>query len=94
MVCDIGGGTVDIAAVKHSKGNIEVLIPPSGNDSGGRKVNDQFSNLLGEIVEDPGFVRFLQVEDNERKIVRRAILCHIVYHEFEHITGRGSVEME
>ena len=78
MVCDIGGGTVDITAhLKNGEEAIEVVIPPMGNESGGRKVNTEFHNFLGIIVKDPDFSSFLQ------RSLHKAILTQVVYHDFE-----------
>ena len=82
MVCDIGGGTVDITAhIKHGEDNIEVIIPPMGNDSGGIKVNEHFSNLLGRIVKDPQFSLFMRKKGKES--FHKAILAQVVFHDFE-----------
>ena len=82
MICDVGGGTVDITAhIKHGEDNIEIIIPPMGNESGGRKVNELFSKLLEEIVKDPGFSLFVQKEGKES--YHRAIIAQVVFHDFE-----------
>ena len=62
MVLDIGGGTVDIAihtTMKKDSTTIESVLPPTGNDCGGMKVNREFSLLLQKIVGDNEFERFL-----------------------------------
>lgn len=81
MVCDIGGGTVDITAIRHCEDNFEVIIPPMGNDSGGKGLNEEFSNFLGKIVQDPKFTKFLQVPGKEAG--HKAILSDIVDRKFE-----------
>ena len=79
MVCDIGGGTVDITAFKHCEDSTEVIIPPMGNDSGGRKVNERFSDFLANLVRDPNFTTFLQ----RRRMHHRSILALMISHDFE-----------
>lgn len=98
MVLDIGGGTVDITVhTKDDSGNIKVVIPPTGNASGGRKINDKFYDLLAELVKEkdrqhakkkgygpfhfPKFCAFLENEGNEG--FHRAVLAKIVYCDFE-----------
>ena len=98
MVLDIGGGTVDITVhTKDDSGNIKVVIPPTGNASGGRKINDKFYDLLAELVIEkdrkhaqkkgygpfhfPKFCAFLEKEGNEG--FHRAVLAKTVYCDFE-----------
>ena len=98
MVLDIGGGTVDITVhTKDEGGNIKVIIPPTGNASGGRKINDKFYDLLAELVVEkdrqhakkkgygpfhfPKFCAFLEKEGKEG--FHRAVLAKIVYSDFE-----------
>ena len=83
MVIDIGGGTVDITAHHEDDGNIEVIVTPVGNDCGGTKVNQQFSYLLADIVDDPDFESFLSVVDHRKKVNHKANLNRIIYNEFE-----------
>ena len=84
MVCDIGGGTVDITAhLKDGEDNIEVIIPPMGNESGGKKVNEHFANFLGRIVNDPEFSLFVQIKG--KRTFHKAILASIVFHDFEDV---------
>ena len=73
---------MDITAhIKHGEDNIEVIIAPRGKKSGGRKVNEHFSNFLGRIVKDPEFSLFLQTKG--RRTFHRTILANIVFHSFE-----------
>ena len=98
MVLDIGGGTVDITVhTKDDSGNIKVVIPPTGNASGGRKINDKFYDLLAELVVEkdrqhakkkgygpfhfPKFCAFLEKEGKEG--IHRAALSEMVYCDFE-----------
>ena len=98
MILDIGGGTVDITVhTKDESGNIQVTFPPTGNTSGGRKINDKFYDLLAELVKEkdrqhakkkgygpfhfPKFCAFLENEGNEG--FHRAVLAKIVYCDFE-----------
>ena len=73
MVCDVGAGTVDITAhVKHSEDHIEVIIPPTGNDSGGKEINQQFYHYLEQVVNDDNFSSF-----RRKKKTNQAILTAI-----------------
>ena len=95
MVLDIGGGTVDITVhTKDSSGSIKVKIQPTGNTSGGRKVNNKFYDLLAELVEKKDkeyatkkgcdfskFCAFLKQKGKEG--FHRAVLSKIVYSDFE-----------
>ena len=85
MVCDLGAGTVDVTAhVKHGEDDIEVVIPPMGNDSGGKEINQQFYHLLEQIVGDTDFQSFLSSDKKEKKrIDRQVIITDIVFNEFE-----------
>ena len=98
MILDIGGGTVDITVhTKDDSGNIKVIIPPTRNASGGRKINDKFHDLLAELVIEKDrqhakkkgygpfhfqkFCAFLEKEGKEG--VHRAVLSEMVYCTFE-----------
>ena len=83
MVVDIGGGTVDITAHHEEGGKIEVVVTPMGNDWGGTKVNEEFSKLLSEIVDDQNFAQFLSTGDTKKQIAHKAILNNLLYNEFE-----------
>ena len=78
MVVDIGGGTVDIAVHDKSDGRIRELLPPIGNNWGGTTVNEAFSRLLQEIVEDKGFEAFIESDASAQ-----ATLNKLFYEEFE-----------
>ena len=95
MVCDLGAGTVDITAqVKHGEDDIEVVIPPTGNDSGGKKINQQFYHLLEEIIGDTGFQSFLSSDKKEKKrIDRQVIITNIVFNEFEKLKQQFGMEV-
>ena len=80
MVIDIGGGTVDITAHIEVDGGIVVENIPSGNAWGGTQVNEAFSKLLQGIVNDPGFSKFLDTEEQSQ---RMASLNNMFYNEFE-----------
>ena len=64
IVIDAGGGTVDITAhrLKNESDShqIEVTMPPCGNNAGGNMVNDEFMTYLETIVEDANFSKMLQ----------------------------------
>ena len=80
MVIDIGGGTVDITAHVEVGGGIVVENIPTGNAWGGTQVNEAFSKMLQEIVNDPEFEKFLASGDHSQNM---AELIKIFYTEFE-----------
>uniref|UniRef100_A0A1X7VEB9 Uncharacterized protein n=1 Tax=Amphimedon queenslandica TaxID=400682 RepID=A0A1X7VEB9_AMPQE len=80
MVIDAGGGTIDITAHIEVDGGIVVQNVPTGNAWGGTQVNEEFSKLLQEIVNDPGFKKFIALGDLTKN---QATLNKIVYSEFE-----------
>ena len=84
MVIDAGGGTVDISVHHEVNGSIEVVNTPSGNAWGGTMVNEQFSILLQNIVDDIGFKKFTShSSDDKDKAKNCAALTKIIYREFE-----------
>ena len=84
IVLDIGGGTVDITALKQvSPGSYEVTIAPTGNEFGGKEVNEQFKQFLQKIVRDEGFQSFLKNQSTHEE--HNAILQKLIYHDFERI---------
>ena len=80
MVIDIGGGTVDITVHVEVDGAIQVDNIPTGNAWGGTQVNEAFSKMLQEIVNDPEFEKFLASGDHSQNM---AELIKIFYTEFE-----------
>ena len=80
MVIDIGGGTVDITAHVEVEGGIVVENIPTGNAWGGTQVNEAFSKMLQDLVDDPGFSIFLASGDRSQQM---AALNRILYREFE-----------
>ena len=84
IVLDIGGGTVDITALKEvSPGSYEVIISPTGNEFGGKEVNEQFRRFLQQIVGDKDFQSFLK--NRRTREEHNAILQKIIYHDFERL---------
>ena len=82
LVLDIGGGTVDITALKQvGTDSYEVTVSPTGNEFGGRQVNEHFREFLQNIVDDEGFVKFLKNKKTHEE--RNAMLQKIIYHDFE-----------
>ena len=82
MVLDIGGGTVDIAVYNSQSNNtFESVLPPTGNDWGGTKVNEEYSKLLQKIVQDPEFKSFCGVPQQEAQ--NQAVITTHIYHDFE-----------
>ncbi|XP_011408982.1 PREDICTED: heat shock 70 kDa protein 12B-like [Amphimedon queenslandica] len=82
MVVDIGGGTVDITVHDKSNGRISVVLPPMGNTWGGITVNEAFSELLEEAVDDKGFT-ILSKSNDSNPIFAKATLNRIFYEKFE-----------
>ena len=80
MVIDIGGGTVDITAHVEVDGGIVVENIPTGNAWGGTQVNEAFSKMLQNIVDDAGFSRYLASGNHAQKM---AALNKILYVQFE-----------
>ena len=84
MVCDLGAGTLDITAyIKHGEDDIEVTIPPTGNDSGGKEINQQFCRLLEQIVGDPGFQSLGQSFFWKRRKNDQVIMNTLIHYLFE-----------
>ena len=88
LVLDIGGGTVDITALSQAVHVdqaccYEVTVPPTGNEFGGRQVNEQFREFLQNIVGDKGFTHFLKKQKTSEE--HNAMLQKIVNHDFEQI---------
>ena len=84
MVLDIGGGTVDITAHKVTDGSIQVILPPKGNDWGGKKINEEFKKFLGKIINDPNFHKYLHASRNPDITAKNyADLDVIIYQLFE-----------
>ena len=80
MVIDIGGGTVDITVHVEVDGAIQVDNIPTGNAWGGTQVNEAFSKMLQDLVNDPGFSKFLASGDRSQQM---AALNKTLYREFE-----------
>ena len=87
LVVDIGGGTVDISAYRiatiGNRQHIEMVQPPSGNESGGSKVNRNFKNFLEVLVKDTGFSRYVNGPDEQQNAKHRAHLHQITNQTFE-----------
>ena len=84
IVLDIGGGTVDITALKQvSPDTYEITISPTGNEFGGKEVNEHFRRFLQKIALDEGFQLFLKNQSTREEHI--AILQKIIYHDFERL---------
>ena len=84
MVLDIGGGTVDITAHKVTDGSVQVILPPKGNDWGGKKINQSFKQFLGDLVDDPCFAKYVRCSKNPEILAKNASdLDQIIYQLFE-----------
>lgn len=87
LVVDIGGGTVDISAHEVSSTPNQrskvVLHPLTTNDWGGSKVNREFQKLLGKLVSDERFSRYLEMKDRVTRAKNSAELNELVNEKFE-----------
>ena len=86
LIVDIGGGTVDISAhhvVRDPEPHIKVIHPPTGNDCGGTKVNQEFAKFLQSLVKDDGFSRFLCTADEQKNAKNRVYLNELFNENFE-----------
>ena len=82
MVLDIGGGTVDIAIHDlETDTSINSVLPPTGNDWGGTRVNKEFALLVQNILDDENFERFCTSPYNEP--AHKAIITNLVFQDFE-----------
>ena len=85
-VIDIGGGTVDITVCQVSKiadQQIESLHHPAGNDCGGSRVNKEFEQFLGNLVDDEDFSKFINTDDEVANATNKAFLSELINEEFE-----------
>ena len=83
MVLDIGEDTVDIAVhTVEGDSTIRSVLPPTGNDCGGTKVNNEFSALLQEMLGDSNFKAFCSSPKDE-VASRKAIITNLINQEFE-----------
>ena len=86
LVLDIGGGTVDITAHKvNDDGSLDVVLPPTGNDWGGVRVNQKFKEMLANLVGDTNprlFNRYLVKCDPQKKAKHNTDL-HSIMQKFE-----------
>ena len=80
MVIDIGGGTVDITVHIEVGGAIQVDNIPTGNECGGTKVNEAFSQLLQKLVCDPDYQKFLRSGTWSKQM---SVVNDLLYDEFE-----------
>ena len=84
LVVDIGGGTVDISALRISSGgNIEATHPPTGSDFGGTRVNKEFETFLENAINDPGFSKYVNTHDPTTDAKHQADLNYLIRGTFE-----------
>ena len=86
IIVDIGGGTVDISAhhvIRDPQPHIKVIHPPTGNDWGGTKVNQEFEKFLQNLVQDIGFSRFLHTPDESKNAKNKVYLNELLNESFE-----------
>lgn len=99
LVVDIGGGTVDISALRvcsFSGENIEAIHPPTGSDFGGTRVNKEFETFLENAVSDPGFSRYINTCNPTVNVHHKADLNYLIRSTFEKqkrfFGGKGHAE--
>ena len=76
LVFDIGGGTIDITALKYVSETmrLEVVLPPKGSaECGGTIVNENFSRFLQDVVKDQKFSKFLSRNRSHQVTVSKII---------------------
>ncbi len=87
LVVDIGGGTVDISAYRiadqHGCPYLEMVQPPTGNDSGGTQVNKHFKTFLQKLVCDQDFSKYVATGNKEQDAKHYAELTELVAQTFE-----------
>ena len=87
LVVDIGGGTVDIVAYQMGQlpeTHIEILHEPTGGAWGGRKVNLEFRNFLGDLIGDEQFAKYVAAAESEKQNAKhKAELDEMVEENFE-----------
>ena len=86
LVVDIGGGTVDISALRvssRSDGNSEAIHPPTGSDFGGSRVNKEFETFLENAVNDPGFSKYVDTDNRTTNVTHKADLNYLIRSTFE-----------
>lgn len=86
LIVDIGGGTVDISAhclKTFPQKHIQVVIPPTGSDYGGSKVNIEFRNFLQTLVHDIDFERFIGTPDEVVNAENEVCLNELLNESFE-----------
>ena len=86
LIVDIGGGTVDISAHCVAGGAdpyIRVILPPTGNDCGGTRVNSEFRDFLATLLQDKGFELFFTTSDECANAKNRAFINKLINENFE-----------
>ena len=88
LVVDIGGGTGDISAhrvlTSTPDQRIEVMLQSLiTNDWGGSRVNREFQKLLGKLVSDERFSKYLETKDRVTCAKNYAELNELVNEKFE-----------
>ena len=86
LVVDIGGGTGDVSVhgvLTSTPDQCIDLHSLIANDWGGSRVNREFEKLLGKLVSDENFSRYLQMEDQVTCAKNSAELNKLVNEKFE-----------
>ena len=86
LVVDIGGGTVDISALKISSStadHTEVICPPTGSDCGGAQINQKFRCFLGDVVNDTNFSKYINTKSDVENAKHKAELAYLINDTFE-----------
>lgn len=87
MVLDIGGGTVDITAHKVTSGAVEVILPPSGNNWGGKRVNENFKEFLGSLINDNNFDKYQAADTSSKNSVDLDFIVHQLFEDQKQLFG-------
>lgn len=83
LLADIGGGTVDVTAFEGDAETMNLLHEPAGNLYGGYKVNLNFKEFLGKLVDDERLTRYLETGQSAKDIKHKALLEYLLSNEFE-----------
>ena len=78
LLCDVGGGTIDVTVHSQHGTGIEIISTPLGSGCAGTTVNKAFSKTLQHVLDDEDFETFRAAE---RKADRK--ISELVYTEFE-----------
>ena len=83
LKADIPSTCTDDSSIQDLEVNntMNSVLPPTGNDWGGTKVNKEFSHLLQRMVGDNGYEKFYNLPGNEAS--NKAVITNLVNQDFE-----------